>query len=360
VSRLSIKFTHVYSGGFALDIAFSTEAATTSLFGHSGSGKSSTLAVIAGLLRPSDARVEFDGQVWHDSAQGLWVPPERRRVGVVFQDPMLFPHLSVEQNLRYGLRRWRGRGAARIGFGRVVEVLELGPLLRRSPGALSGGERQRVGLGRALLRNPDLLLMDEPLASLDEPLKQRVLAYLDRVLREWRIPTLYVSHSQAEVRRLAHWVVALRHGRAVDSGPLDAVLGREPESNSSDAPDPANLLRATAIERPEGGWIGQLGDQTLQLPQGAEPSDDKRFYVQFSPQAVNLLVGELGAGMSARNRLSGTVERLLRRDGRVLVLVDVGQPVWADVTPEAVEALQLVPGTHVTCLIKTTALQVIP
>jgi molybdate transport system ATP-binding protein len=360
VSRLSVRFAHRYSSGFALDIAFSSEAATTSLFGPSGSGKSSTLAVISGLLRPAEARIEFNGQVWHDSVERLWFPPEERRVGVVFQDPLLFPHLSVEQNLRYGLRRRRGGEPARIGCDRVVEVLELGPLLRREPRTLSGGECQRVGLGRALLRNPNLLLMDEPLASLDEPLKQRVIAYLDRVLREWRIPTLYVSHSQAEVRRLADWVVAISRGSVVDSGSPDDVLGRAFELGSSGALGPTNLLRAAAVERLEGGWVGQIGSQSIQLPGGSEPSEDNRFYVQFSAEAVSLLVGEVSPGLSARNRLNGTVERLSNHAGRVLVLVDVGQPLWADVTPEAVAALQLRPGAQVTCLIKTTALQVIP
>jgi molybdate transport system ATP-binding protein len=360
VSRLSIKFKHEYASGAALEIAFTTEASTTSLFGPSGSGKSSTLAVIAGLLRPLEARVEFDGRVWQDSSERLWVPPERRRVGVVFQDPLLFPHLSVDANLRYGLRRRTGAGPARIGRDRVVEVLELGPLLLRPPEALSGGERQRVGLGRALLRNPDLLLMDEPLAALDEPLKQRIIAYLDRVLREWRIPTLYVTHSQAEVRRLAHWVVAFRHGHVVDSGTPDDVLAGALEPDAGGVLGPTNLIRAVAVARPEGGWAGQLGSELIQLPDDAEPSDDKRFYVQFSPQSVSLLVGEVGPGLSARNRLSGTVERLVPHHGRVLVLVDVGQPLWAEVTPDAVAALDVRAGMHVTCVIKTTALRIIP
>jgi molybdate transport system ATP-binding protein len=206
-----------------------------------------------------------------------------------------------------------------------------------------------------------LLLLDEPLVALDEPLKERILAYLDRVLREWRVPTLYVSHSQAEVRRLAHWVVAIQKGKAVASGPVDEVLGSGLEALSNGSFAPMNLLCVEATERlPGGGWAGKLGPQSVQLPEEAEPPADHRCYVQFTPQAVNLGVGPAADGLSARNRLGGTIDRLLPRGSVVFVLVDVGQPIWAEVTPEAVAALGLKPGAAVTCLIKTTAMQVIP
>ena len=360
MSRLKVRCRHAYAGGFALDVEFTTEERTTSLFGPSGSGKSSILLAIAGLFRPDAGRIEFDGEVWHDSARDSWVPPDRRRVGMVFQDSLLFPHLTVEENLRYGQRRRRG-GAGRIALPKVVEVLELGDLLRRAPRTLSGGERQRVGLGRALLRDPALLLLDEPLVALDEALKQRVLAYLDRVLAEWRIPTVYVSHSQAEVRRLAQWVVAIRHGRTTDSGTPDDVLGRSLMSDPDGLLGPTNLVRVEiAHDGAHDGRLGLLGHQTLRLPEDSDLATGGTCYVQFSPQAVTLGVGPVPESISARNRLAGTIVRLLDVTGRVLVVVDVGQPIWAEVTPEAVAELALRPGVPVTCLIKTSAIQVIP
>jgi molybdate transport system ATP-binding protein len=359
VSELTVRFAHTFRAGFELAIEFATARDVTALFGPSGSGKSSTLAVIAGLLRPQEGGVSFNGDVWLESGRRIWVAPEGRRVGMVFQEPLLFPHMTVEGNLRYGERR-RSHGPNRIEWTRVLEVLELGPLLVRRPRALSGGERQRVGLGRALLHDPNLLLLDEPLVALDEPLKERILAYLDRVLREWRIPTVYVSHSQAEVRRLAQWVVAIDRGRVVDSGPPDEVLGRALERNGAATRAFTNLLCVVATRRPNGGWNGLVGDQMIHLPDHIQPPDDARCYLQFSPQAVNLVVGPLTDSLSARNRLAGTVRKVLPHHGGALVLADVGQPIWAEVTAESVEALGLKPGTGVNCVIKATAMQVIP
>jgi molybdate transport system ATP-binding protein len=194
----------------------------TALFGPSGSGKTSLLYMIAGLLRPHTGSIALGATAWLDTGRHIDVKPERRRVGFVFQDHVLFPHLSVERNLMYG-RRQRG-GVQPIAPARVIEVLELGELLGRYPRNLSGGEKQRVALGRALLSEPQLLLLDEPLAALDEPLKDRVLTYLERVMSEWRVPTIYVSHHAAEVRRMAERVVVLEGGRVTRCGAPDDVL----------------------------------------------------------------------------------------------------------------------------------------
>ncbi len=177
--------------------------------------------MIAGLLRPQSGFIALDDQVWLD-ASGKYVKAERRHVGFVFQDHLLFPHLSVESNLMFGLRRRQGSRPT-IQPSRVIEVLELGDLLGRYPRNLSGGEKQRVALGRSLLSGPKLLLMDEPLAALDQPLKDRILAYLERVVAEWHVPTLYVSHSAAEVRRLADRVIVVEQGRVSQCGPPDVV-----------------------------------------------------------------------------------------------------------------------------------------
>ncbi len=226
MSRLSFHCRHRYASGFELDVSFETDQRATSLFGSSGSGKTSVLMLIAGLFRPDFGRIELGGRVLFDSATRRSLPANERRVGVVFQDHMLFPHLSVEGNLQYGRRRGN-RCRRAIDYDRVIEVLELGDLLQRYPRQLSGGQRQRVALGRSLLAGPELLLLDEPLAALDEPLKQRVLDYLERVLEEWQIPILYVSHGAAEVRRLAQHVIVLDSGRVSAQGSPERVLEGE-------------------------------------------------------------------------------------------------------------------------------------
>jgi molybdate transport system ATP-binding protein len=223
VYRLSLHCVHRFPGGFRVDAALATSARVTALFGPSGSGKTSLLYMIAGLLRPQFGSIALGPTAWLDTKRGIDVKPERRRVGLVFQDHLLFPHLSVERNLLYGRRRRQDRHPA-IEPARVIEVLELGELLGRYPRNLSGGEKQRVALGRSLLSGPELLLLDEPLAALDEALRDRVLAYLERVIAEWHVPTLYVSHNAAEVRRLAEHVIVLEGGCVTHSGSPDEVL----------------------------------------------------------------------------------------------------------------------------------------
>lgn len=200
------------NGDFTLDLAFRSDARITALFGPSGSGKSTLLNVIAGLTAPDEARVAADGRVLVDTASGIAVPVHRRRVGYVFQDARLFPHLTVARNLTYG--RWFTHRAERYGsFDEIVDLLGIRPLLARRPATLSGGEKQRVAIGRALLASPRLLLMDEPLASLDAARKAETLPYLERLRDDLSIPMVYVSHSLDEVRRLTDAIVHLDGGR---------------------------------------------------------------------------------------------------------------------------------------------------
>jgi molybdate transport system ATP-binding protein len=206
-----------------MEPAFGTDAPVTALFGPSGSGKTSILSMIAGLRRPDAGFIRLGAHLLFDSPTGVNLPPEKRKVGYVFQDHLLFPHLDVRGNLLYGWRR-RPREARAVDFDKVVQVLELSDLLKRLPHSLSGGQRQRVALGRGLLRGPDLLLLDEPLSSVDEDLKQRVLDYVERALDEWRIPTLYVTHNSAEARRVAGWVVRIEQGRVIGTGRPEEVL----------------------------------------------------------------------------------------------------------------------------------------
>ncbi len=218
MTRLEFDCHLHYPGapGFRLEASFTTEAMVTGLVGPSGSGKTTILSLIAGLRKPDRGRIRLGDRVLFDKAAGLSLTANERRVGYVFQDYLLFPHLDVRRNLLYGWRRRRAN-ARSVSLERVVQVLELTDLLDRMPHTLSGGQRQRVAVGRALLCGPELLLLDEPLASVDSELRQRVLTYLEAAIAEWQVPTIYVTHDPREVKRLAQWVVTLDNGRVVAS-----------------------------------------------------------------------------------------------------------------------------------------------
>jgi molybdate transport system ATP-binding protein len=352
---LSLSCRHAYPGGFILDATFQTSHRVTAVFGPSGSGKTTLLGLVAGFLRPQKGRILLDDRLLVDTSLGLVLPPEKREIGYVFQDHLLFPHLTAEGNLRYGQRH--RRGGRPIAMERVVEVLEIGPLLRRYPKHLSGGERQRVALGRALLSGPRLLLMDEPLASLDAPLKARILAYLERIVAQWEIPTLFVTHSQAEVRRLAQWVIVLDRGRIVASGTPEEALSRPEPLGWKNATGPMNLLRLDDVQFASEETLGHVGGQAIHIPPLPAPAAMPVF-VEFSPADVTLSRQDI-PGLSARNHLRGRVCRLVALDRAVFVAVDIGQILWAEVTPQAVAELQLASGVEVTCLLKAHSLRVL-
>jgi molybdate transport system ATP-binding protein len=209
-------------GDFALAAKLEAAEGVTALFGPSGAGKSTIVNLIAGLIAPDRGRIALDGTVLFDMSSRIDVPPHRRRIGCVFQEGRLFPHLSVRRNLDYG--RWMsGLGRDDAGMGHIVELLDLGRLLDRRPGKLSGGERQRVAIGRALLMRPRLLLLDEPLASLDAARKREILPYLVRLRDDAKVPMLYVSHFADEVRAIATQVVRIEDGRIVAQGGLELL-----------------------------------------------------------------------------------------------------------------------------------------
>ena len=212
-------------GTFHLAVKFSAEAPIVGLFGRSGAGKTSVVNAIAGITTPARGTIRVNETLLFDAATDIDLPPERRRVGYVFQDPLLFPHLDVESNLLYGHRR-RVAAERFIEPGRVIDLLGLGALLRRWPQSLSGGEKQRVAIGRALLAQPRILLMDEPLAALDVPRKTEILDYIERLRYELHIPIVYVSHSVPEITRLADTVVILSEGKCLAVGDVDEVMGR--------------------------------------------------------------------------------------------------------------------------------------
>lgn len=343
--------------GFTLEASFAAPTpGVTAIFGRSGSGKTTLVNVISGLLAPDSGEVRFDDEVLTDSRAAIAVPVERRRIGYVFQDARLFPHLTVTANLRYG--DVRARGVPRIiGFDEVVALLGLGQLLGRRPRQLSGGERQRVALGRALLSQPRLLLLDEPLASIDIARREEVLPYLEALRDRLAIPMVYVSHQFEEVLRLATHLVLLEGGRVLAEGPVNE-LSLRPELQSVVGPDLVGAVLEGVVTRvdPEHGSADlSVGRGTLQVSVRGAPVGS-RVRLQILARDV-ILATQPVQGLSVRNALASTVTAIANDDyGQVLVRVDVGgETVLARITHGALKALNLRPGDAVWTLVKAVS-----
>ena len=341
---------------FALEAAFTAGAGLTALFGRSGSGKSTVIDLIAGLAKPESGRIALDGEVLVDTARGLHVPAHRRRVGCVFQEARLLPHLSVRQNLGFGrfFSRPRAGAGSPSEFSSVVDLLGIGGLLDRRPSGLSGGERQRVAIGRALLSRPRLLLMDEPLSALDEARKGEILPFIERLRDEAGLPIVYVSHSVAEVARLASTVVMLEAGRVIASGPVDAVL-RRPDLGPAEAGAVlAMTVEAHDVEAGLTRLVGLAG--TLSVPLFDHPPGRP---VRLRVPARDVLVATREpTALSARNVLSGRVSRLSESSSVVTVEIDCnGAVLAARLTRASVRDLALEPGRPVFAIVKSIAFE---
>ncbi len=346
-------------GDFDFDVAFELPSAgVAALFGPSGCGKTTAVNLIAGLLRPDDGRLAIGDEVLFDAARGIDVPAERRGLGYVFQDARLFPHLSVDANLRYGQRRARDRRPG-LAFDDVVALLGVGPLLARRPHQLSGGEKQRVALGRALLSQPRLLLLDEPLASLDRPRRDEVLPYLERARDALRIPMVYISHQFEEVVRLATHVVLLEHGRVSASGDLGA-LSLVPAMRRAIGPDAVGAVidgEVHAVDAATGLAEVGIGAGRIRVERAALHAGQR---VRVQLLARDLIVAiERPRGLSVRNELQGTVTAVETEDpGSVLVTVDVGGArLLARVTTAATRELGLAAGQPLWVLVKAVTLR---
>jgi len=345
-------------GNFSLDVSFESQGELTALFGGSGAGKTTVVNAIAGLLRPNSGRIAVDGRTVLDIGRGVFVPPHRRRLGYVFQEGRLFPHLTVKQNLLYG--RWFAPRAERTAdFGRVAGMLGLETLLERRPLALSGGEKQRVAIGRALLASPRLLLMDEPLASLDDPRKAEILPYVERLRDEAKVPIVYVSHSVAEVARLATTVVLLDDGKVAAIGSVSEVMGRIDLFPLTGAQEAGAVLDAhvAAHDAPAGltrldSTAGPIRVPLFDGPVGA--------HLRLRIRARDVILALAPpTGISALNVLAGAVTAVEAGAGPLATVgIDCsGAPLLARLTRKSVADLGLAPGIRVYAIVKSVAFE---
>ncbi|MCG7391731.1 molybdenum ABC transporter ATP-binding protein [Microvirga sp. ACRRW] len=348
---------HHQQGDFTLQTRFQSDGRLTALFGPSGSGKTTLVNIIGGLIRPDKGRVRVRERVLVDTQQGLFVPKHRRRIGYVFQEARLFPHLNVRQNLLFG--RWFSPRRERVAdFDAIVDLLGIGHLLGRWPSSLSGGEKQRVAIGRALLADPQLLLMDEPLASLDEERKAEIYPYIERLRDGGNVPMVLVSHSVPEIARLATSIVVLNEGQVTASNPASEIL-RHTKFFPQAGPIEAGALVETRVLRHEEEYgltilqaaSGTLTVARLDLPVGAP--------VKVRLRARDIILS-LGApeGLSALNVLPGYVTAIEEGEGASIdVTLDCGgDSIVASLTRKSVERLGLKPGLSVQAIIKSIAL----
>jgi molybdate transport system ATP-binding protein len=349
---LSVQLSHAFPS-FALDVSFEAPKGVTVLFGRSGSGKTSVMRAVAGLMRPDAGRITLEGDVLLDTAQRRSIPPHRRRMGYIFQDARLFPHLTVRQNLTYG--RWFAPKGGE-SFDKVVDLLGLDHLLTRQPAKLSGGERQRVAIGRALLSNPRLILADEPLSALDEARKAEILPYLERLRDEVKTPILYVSHAAAEVARLATTVVVLEEGRVARQGPAGEVLADAAVMPTGVRGAGALVVAQVTRHHEDGLTELSAGGAPLFVPRIPQDAGQE---VRLRIAAHDVILARTRPeGLSALNMIEGRVHAMREGAGPgVIVVLDTAAGrILARITRRSTSALGLEVGAACVAIIKTVAI----
>ena len=350
LKNISLPLAH-----FTLEVNLELRGRITVLFGPSGSGKTSLLDLIAGLRRPASARIEIDGEALTDTTRGVLLPPHRRRIGYVPQDLALFPHLSVTQNLLYGKQ---DEATPAFSFEKITALLELQPLLQRRVTDLSGGERQRVALGRALLSAPRLLLLDEPLASLDARLKARILPYFARIRDECGVPMLYVTHDRFEALTLADEMVVMASGKIIQHGPVQEVFSHPADLSVAGILTVESVLPGRVLKVAEDLVTVAVGTTQITAMEHDLPPGTTDVSVCIRAEDVILLGGEAGPS-SPRNHLPGTVRSLHREGPLMRVELDCGFPLVALLTKQACEELALAPGQGIIALVKAPSIHLI-
>ncbi|AOY57162.1 molybdenum ABC transporter ATP-binding protein [Desulfococcus multivorans] len=352
---MDIRINH-RQGGFTLDVAFrGAPSGVTALYGPSGAGKTSVVNMVAGLLKPDAGRIAVNGLCLFDSARHIDLPPEKRRIGYVFQDGRLLPHLSVRSNLTYGMHRTPARRRF-VKFDPVVELLGIGRLLDRRPSKLSGGEKQRVAIGRALLTSPALLLMDEPLAALDPARKAEVLPFVMRLGREFAIPILYVSHALDEILHLAVRMVLIQEGRVLAEDDPEVLLSRSDLQSHLGRSETESVISAVVDEPEDAFGLTRLrfGGHTLKVQQfQAARGESVRVRIPARQVAVALSPPRR---TSFQNVFPGEIREIWDHGAPFVdVRLDIGRPLWARITRQSLSELNLKPGRPVFALIKSVA-----
>jgi molybdate transport system ATP-binding protein len=348
----------LHRGDFDLRATFSSDAGVTALFGPSGSGKSTLIDLIAGLARPDSGRIAIGGRVLADVDRRIFVSPRKRRVGLVFQDALLFPHFSVARNLRFGAF-FAPRGARHLPLEKVVETLGIGGLMDRRPAELSGGERQRVGMARALMAAPDILLMDEPFASLDVARRQKAMGLVEQARDQFGVPIVLVSHQIDEVLRLAGQVIILEGGRVREIGTPPEIFASARPENPAERFGVGSSLGCEIIDFDESYGLTRLkhaaGDIFLAGRAGAA---GEKLHVTVKAVDVALAMAP-PPDMSIRTILAGRVARIAAGAGPLAIVVielHGGEQLYASVTRMAADALHLMEGREIFAMVKAVAI----
>jgi len=334
-------------GAFSLDADFTVQGNKVGVFGPSGGGKSTLVSLIAGLRHPDRGFIILDGETLFNSDRGLHIPPEHRRIGMVFQRPHLFPHLSVKGNLLYGYKRCEGKNR-KITLDSVVDVMQIGHLLDRGVRHLSGGEKQRIAIGRTVLSNPRLLLMDEPLSAVDDNLKFQIISYLKDTCEFFGIPYLFISHALLEMRVMTNHVLTIADGHVTGQTTAEdlAICGMK------DADGYANILRLEALQYMNGISAYQWGDQRL-LISGHSPLAETFFELMSTD--ITLFKRHPGV-TSARNLLKATVAAIFNTGSRIGVGLKCGsERLVAEITKEAADELEIREGEEIYAAMKAVA-----
>ncbi len=335
---------------FVLDLQGSFESATVGIFGPSGAGKTSLFGLLAGLEQPSEGRIVLNGRVLADTKKDIFIPASKRRIGVVFQEKLLFPHMTVLENLCFGIGYSSSR---KVSLERVVELLDLSSLLSSMPADISGGEQQRVAVGRALLTSPELLLLDEPFNAVDNSLRSVILPYIRRLRDELKIPMLVISHDLPDIQRLTDQVYLVDKGRCAGYGRVFDLFGKGGFSEKGH-----ELVNVLKLSDPQARGDGLYGCRVSGAP-GVHIKSPVAVPGEFSlvihPHEIALASRKID-GISIQNQLCGRIERFVEKERGVYCMIDAGVKLAAELTSAAVKEMKLEEGLDVVCLFKAHAL----